>query len=149
MVEIKTLKISQNSVQLSNPKSLLNPKLVVTLPHGIDPKTPYPLPPFVSYPCTSQILINLFPITSLVPPPPSISSLHMSRVSYDLISTPPSISSPFWVKFSSPCVGRVSLDSIPTHLFNFSLAHECPIGMAIPKMKLQCTNVVQVWQFPT
>jgi len=44
MIEIKTLKIGKNSVQLSNPTGLLNPKLVVTLPHGVDPKTIYPLP---------------------------------------------------------------------------------------------------------
>lgn len=43
MVEIKTLKIEKNNIQLSNPKGLLNPKLVFTLPHGIDLNTSYPL----------------------------------------------------------------------------------------------------------
>jgi hypothetical protein len=42
-VQIKTKK-GQNIVWLSNPKGLLNPTLVVILPHGATPKRPYPLP---------------------------------------------------------------------------------------------------------
>jgi hypothetical protein len=47
-VEIKTLK--QGKTMFGYPKGLLNPKLVVVLPCGADPKTPYPFPPSVSFP---------------------------------------------------------------------------------------------------
>ncbi len=75
MVEIKTLKICKNSVQLSNPTSLLNPKLVIThSPTRCWPKNSLPPPPFASNPRMGQILTNAFLITSLVSPPPSVSS---------------------------------------------------------------------------
>lgn len=134
---------------------MLNPKLVFTLPHGIDLNTPYPLPllspihtrakflqmHFLSLiwfllPLLSPLRTRVdFPTIRFPLPLPFLlhmrvkfSSSHVGRVSFDSILAPLSI--------SSPCMGQVPPNSIPIHLFNFFLMHKCPIGMAIPSVKL-------------
>lgn len=69
-------------------KKLFNPKLTTTFPCGINPKTPYPPPPSISFSRMGEIPAIVLPITSLSFPP-----IHFLFPFDPHTSTPPFISS--------------------------------------------------------
>jgi hypothetical protein len=134
MVEIKTLRIGKNSVQVLTQK-LPSPSPFCLL-YGSNSRKCIsyhfygfssllsPLHAPVKIPSTRFSFPLSFPLCMRV----KFSFSHAGQVSFDSILTPHSI--------SSPHMGQVPPDSIPTHLFDFSLTRECPIGMATPSVKL-------------